>query len=74
MILGYEVLVASTTAGVGLYVRVSSHDQKPDLERQVARLSTWAARQGQHVVRVEEEIASGMNVICGRVPRSCAVL
>jgi len=51
----------SPTAGVGLYARVSSHDRKPDLERQVSRLSTWAARQGQHVVRVEEEIASGMD-------------
>ncbi|MBT2477327.1 IS607 family transposase [Streptomyces sp. ISL-94] len=47
--------------GVGLYARVSSHDQKTDLERQVARLSSWAARAGHRVVRVEAEIASGMN-------------
>ncbi|MFF3516041.1 IS607 family transposase, partial [Streptomyces sp. NPDC002573] len=33
----------SMTGGVGLYARVSSHDQKPDLERQTARLSAWAA-------------------------------
>ncbi|MFF2378589.1 IS607 family transposase [Streptomyces xiamenensis] len=47
--------------GLGLYARVSSHDQKADLERQVARLSEWAAKVGHRVVRVEAEIASGMN-------------
>jgi putative resolvase len=47
--------------GVGLYARVSSHDQKADLERQVARLSGWAAKAGHTVVRVESEIGSGMN-------------
>ncbi|GAA3377186.1 IS607-like element IS1535 family transposase [Streptomyces sannanensis] len=47
--------------GLGLYARVSSHDQKTDLERQVARLSAWAAKAGHRVVRVEAEIASGMN-------------
>ncbi|WP_455361819.1 IS607 family transposase [Streptomyces sp. SYSU K21746] len=52
----------SITGGVGLYARVSSHDQKQDLERQVARLSQWAAKAGHTVVRVESEIASGMNV------------
>jgi putative resolvase len=47
--------------GLGLYARVSSHDQKDDLERQVARLTRWAATAGHRVVRVESEIASGMN-------------
>lgn len=47
--------------GLGLYARVSSHGQKGDLERQVARLSRWAAQAGHRVVRVEVEIASGMN-------------
>ncbi|WP_320784249.1 IS607 family transposase [Streptomyces sp. CRN 30] len=47
--------------GLGLYARVSSHDQKDDLERQVARLTRWAAATGGPVVRVESEIASGMN-------------
>ena len=51
----------TVTGGVGLYARVSSHDQKPDLERQTARLSEWAAKAGHTVVRVESEIASGMN-------------
>ncbi|WP_026127755.1 IS607 family transposase [Nocardiopsis lucentensis] len=47
--------------GLGLYVRVSTHDQKEDLDRQVARLSAWAAKTDNKVVRVESEIASGMN-------------
>ncbi|KAB8182693.1 IS607 family transposase [Nonomuraea phyllanthi] len=51
----------SVTGGVGLYARVSSHDQESDLERQVARLSEWAAKAGHRVVRIESEIASGMN-------------
>ncbi|MDG4857039.1 IS607 family transposase [Streptomyces sp. T-3] len=51
----------SVTRGVGLYARVSSHDQKADLERQAARLSVWAAQAGHEVVRIESEIASGMS-------------
>ncbi|MEU6260959.1 IS607 family transposase [Streptomyces sp. NPDC047043] len=51
----------AVTGGVGLYARVSSHDQKSDLERQVARLAQWAAAGGHRVVRIESEIASGMN-------------
>jgi putative resolvase len=51
----------SVIGGVGLYARVSSHDQKADLERQAARLSQWAAKTGHRVVRIESEIASGMN-------------
>ncbi|MFE5157199.1 IS607 family transposase [Streptomyces sp. NPDC056697] len=47
--------------GLGLYARVSSQDQKGDLERQLARLLTWAAKTDGKVVRVESEIASGMN-------------
>ena len=47
--------------GLGLYARVSSHDQKADLERQVARLSAWASKAGHQIVRVETEIGSGMN-------------
>jgi putative resolvase len=56
-----EAVTTPTTGGVGLYARVSSHDQKSDLERQVARLSAWAATAGLRVVRVESEVGSGMN-------------
>ncbi|MEO3862302.1 IS607 family transposase [Acrocarpospora sp. B8E8] len=51
----------SVTGGVGLYARVSSHDQNSDLERQVARLAQWATASGHRVVRIESEIASGMD-------------
>ena len=51
---------------IGLYARVSSHDQRSDLDGQVARLSSWAARAGGRVVRVEAEVGSGMN---GRRPK-----
>jgi putative resolvase len=40
---------------------VSSHDQRGDLDRQVARLSEWAAQAGQPAVRVEAEVGSAMN-------------
>jgi putative resolvase len=46
---------------LGLYARVSSHDQKADLDRQIARLSQWAAGTGVAVARVEAEVGSGMN-------------
>jgi putative resolvase len=51
----------SGAGGVGLYARVSSHEEKADLERQIARLSAWAAKAGHKVVRVESEIVSGMD-------------
>jgi putative resolvase len=43
-----------------LYARVSSHDQRADLDRQVSRLTQWAATAKAPVVRVEAEVASGM--------------
>ena len=49
------------TAAAGLYARVSSHAQKADLDRQAARLSSWAARAGLPVARIEAEVGSGMN-------------
>jgi putative resolvase len=58
--------------GVGLYARVSSHEQKTDLERQAARLVEWAAKAGHRVVRVESEIASGMNGARAKVRRLLA--
>jgi putative resolvase len=52
--------------GAVLYARVSAHDQRADLDRQVARLSAWAAGQGVSVAEVVTEVGSGMN---GRRPR-----
>lgn len=58
--------------GVGLYARVSWHDQGPGLERQTARLSAWAAQDGHRVVRIESEAASGMNGCRSRAKRLLA--
>jgi putative resolvase len=63
---------AATSAGVGLYARVSSHEQRTDLDRQVSRLSGWAAQAGLPVVRVEAEVGSGMNGARARVRRLLA--
>jgi putative resolvase len=56
-----DVLAGAWAAAFGLYARVSWHDQKSDLDRQVARLSRWAAEAGGQVVRVEAEVGSGVN-------------
>jgi putative resolvase len=76
---GRLILVSAETAsagvgagGVGLYARVSSHDQKADLDRQVARLSSWAAQAGLPVVRVESEVGSGISGARAKVRRLLA--
>src|ERR1700730_6275571 len=46
---------------VGLDARVSSVDQKSDLERQMERLKEYAAARGSHVTRMGSEIGSGLN-------------
>lgn len=56
----------------GLYARVSYHDQPTDLDRQVARLSAWAAQAGGQVARVEAEIGSGTNGSRAKVRRLLA--
>ncbi len=75
---GRLILVSPETAmapsprgGAGLYARVSSHGQKADLDRQVARLTAWAAQAGLPVVRIEAEVGSGMN---GARARACRLL
>jgi putative resolvase len=62
----------AVVGGVGLYARVSSHDQKADLDRQVARLTAWAVDVGGQVVRVEAEVGSGMNGARAKVRRLLA--
>src|SRR5260370_36984374 len=44
-----------------VYARVSSHDQRADLDRQVARLTGWATGLGLMVGEVVCEVGSGMN-------------
>ena len=49
------------TGRIALYARVSSADQKNDLERQVQRLRDYAAARGYQVAKEVTEIASGLN-------------
>ncbi len=64
-----EEPVPAVGGGLGLYARVSSHDQRADLDRQVARLSEWAAKAGHTVARVEAEVGSGVNGARAKVRR-----
>jgi putative resolvase len=50
-----------TPAGIALYARVSSADQKEDLARQLERLQTYAIAKGYTVSRIVTEAASGLN-------------
>jgi len=53
--------VAADDGVVAVYARVSSADQSSDLDRQVARVATWAAGQGMAVSRVVTEVGSALN-------------
>lgn len=44
-----------------VYARVSSHDQRADLDRQVARLTQWATCNGHVIGEVVTEVGSGLN-------------
>jgi predicted site-specific integrase-resolvase len=44
-----------------VYARVSSHDQRADLDRQVAAMTQWATAQALSVDEVVVEVGSGMN-------------
>jgi predicted site-specific integrase-resolvase len=48
-------------AMVAVYARVSSADQRADLDRQVARVTSWAAAEGLAVGRVVTEVGSALN-------------
>jgi len=54
-----------------LYARVSTHDQRGELDRQVTRLSGWATAKGVTVAEVVTEVGSGLN---GRRPKLRRVL
>ncbi|MEU4678430.1 IS607 family transposase [Micromonospora sp. NPDC023737] len=66
--------VTPSAAGTGqtvVYARVSSADQKADLDRQVARVTTWATGQHLAVSRVVTEVGSTLN---GRRKKFLALL
>ncbi|MFG2099710.1 IS607 family transposase [Micromonospora echinaurantiaca] len=56
--------VIGAAAGSGhtvVYARVSSADQEPDLDRQVARVAVWATGQKLAVDRVVTEVGSALD-------------
>ncbi len=56
-----EPVSSEPATNVALYARVSSADQKEDLERQMQRLKDYAAAKGYRVTRMVSELASGLN-------------
>ncbi|NJO64543.1 MAG: IS607 family transposase [Richelia sp. RM2_1_2] len=58
-----EPVKVSDGKRVGIYCRVSSHEQKTkgDLERQVGRMTTEALKRGYSIIVVFDEVGSGMN-------------
>jgi predicted site-specific integrase-resolvase len=56
-----EPAQSQEATGVALYARVSSADQKDDLERQMQRLKDYAAAKGYPVTKIVSELASGLN-------------
>jgi putative resolvase len=66
-----DVVAAAGEQRVVLYARVSSHDQRADLDRQVARVRAWASVERLAVGRVVAEVGSGLN---GGRPKLARVL
>jgi putative resolvase len=56
-----DMATAGDSGGVALYARVSSHDQRADLDRQLGRLVRWASEHGLKVTHSLTEVGSGMN-------------
>jgi putative resolvase len=52
---------ARTVVRVAMYARVSSHEHRANLDRQVERLEDYCAAKGHQVAQVVKEIASGVN-------------
>jgi putative resolvase len=74
---GRLILVRTTPAGedaaggVVVYARVSSHDRRADLDRQVARLTAWVTEHDLRVGQVVTEVGSGLN---GKRPKLRRIL
>ncbi|MHB8694752.1 MAG: recombinase family protein [Solirubrobacteraceae bacterium] len=67
-----EAPVARRAGGVALYARVSSSDQRGDLDRQVGRLAAWATGEGLAVSATIAEVGSGLNGSRGKLKRLLA--
>lgn len=61
----------AASSAATLYARVSSHDQRADLDRQIARLTACATTAGLPVVASVTEGGSGLN---GRLPKLMRLL
>lgn len=62
IMVGEPLTGAAPRAGqVVVYARVSSADQEPDLDRQVARVTVWATGQKLAVDRVVTEVGSALD-------------
>ncbi|MBS4728448.1 IS607 family transposase [Mycobacterium sp. SM1] len=74
---GRLILVRATPAGGGaadsvmIYARVSSHDQRADLDRQAARLTAWVTERDLTVGQVVTEVGSGLT---GKRPKLRRIL
>ena len=66
-----DVASEDATGRVVLYAQVSSHDQRSDLDRQVAGLTSWATSRGHTVGEVVCEVGSGLN---GKRPKLGRIL
>jgi putative resolvase len=62
---------AGTAGRTVVYARVSAHDQRSDLDRQISRVVRWANGQQLAVDQVVTEVGSGLN---GRRPRLARLL
>ena len=65
-------LPTSSGNEVTVYARVSSHDQKKDLARQVSRLCQYATAQGYVVSEIVTEVGSGMSTHRKKLTRCLA--
>jgi predicted site-specific integrase-resolvase len=63
VLVGHDA-VAGPEGVTAVYARVSSAGQKPDLDRQVARVTAWAASQGLPVGKVVTEVGSALDGEC----------
>ncbi|WP_066942281.1 IS607 family transposase [Microtetraspora fusca] len=63
--------VVADSGGAALYARVSSHDQRGDLDRQIALLTSFATSAGLSVTASVSEVGSGLN---GRRPKLMRLL
>jgi predicted site-specific integrase-resolvase len=71
LILVEQPAEASPSETTVVYARVSSTDQKSDLDRQVARVTAWATGRNLAVSRVVTEVGSALN---GRRKKFLALL